>query len=351
MALPEQIRKQTEAVQELYKQLNGDGTNGDGATPPADGGTPPTEPVNTSTPTADENAATDNAAQPPSDEHANSGGKDAEETLTQKYRTLQGMYNAEVPRLHSQNKELSGRLQQMEQLLATISAQQSTGRPMAGGQSQIEPLVTDKDQEEYGESLDVMRRVTREELIPVAQKIAQIDRLLQQLQVNVVPQVKNLAQRQAMTAEQQFWADLTTVVPNWRDINEDDDFKTWLLEVDPLTGISRQTILEDAQGNLDVRRVGNFFRSWLEITGQANVAQNTRRNVSASELERQVAPGKGRSAGAPTGNAAKTYSPDDIRTFFDAVRQGKYKGREAERDRIERDIFAAQRDGRITVNA
>ncbi len=351
MALPEQIRKQTEAVQELYKQLNGDGTNGDGATPPADGGTPPTEPVNTSTPTADENAATDNAAQPLSDEHANSGGKDAEETLTQKYRTLQGMYNAEVPRLHSQNKELSGRLQQMEQLLATISAQQSTGRPMAGGQSQIEPLVTDKDQEEYGESLDVMRRVTREELIPVAQKIAQIDRLLQQLQVNVVPQVKNLAQRQAMTAEQQFWADLTTVVPNWRDINEDDDFKTWLLEVDPLTGISRQTILEDAQGNLDVRRVGNFFRSWLEITGQANVAQNTRRNVSASELERQVAPGKGRSAGAPTGNAAKTYSPDDIRTFFDAVRQGKYKGREAERDRIERDIFAAQRDGRITVNA
>lgn len=351
MALPEQIRKQTEAVQELYKQLNGDGTNGDGATPPADGGTPPTEPVNTSTPTADENAATDNAAQPPSDEHANSGGKDAEETLTQKYRTLQGMYNAEVPRLHSQNKELSGRLQQMEQLLATISAQQSTGRPMAGGQSQIEPLVTDKDQEEYGESLDVMRRVTREELIPVAQKIAQIDRLLQQLQVNVVPQVKNLAQRQAMTAEQQFWADLTTVVPNWRDINEDDDFKTWLLEVDPLTGISRQTILEDAQGNLDVRRVGNFFKSWLEITGQANVAQNTRRNVSASELERQVAPGKGRSAGAPTGNAAKTYSPDDIRTFFDAVRQGKYKGREAERDRIERDIFAAQRDGRITVNA
>jgi len=351
MALPEQIRKQTEAVQELYKQLNGDGTNGDGATPPADGGTPPNEPVGNSTPPADENAATNNAAQPPSDEHANGGGKDAEDTLNQKYRTLQGMYNAEVPRLHQQNKELTGRLQQMEQLLATISAQQATGRPVSGAQPQIEPLITDKDQEEYGESLDVMRRVTREELIPVAQKIVQIERMLQQLQVNVVPQVKNLAQRQAMTAEQQFWSDLATMVPNWKDINEDDDFKTWLLEVDPLTGISRQTYLEDAQNNLDVRRVGNFFRSWLELTGQANVAQNTRRNVSASELERQVAPGKGRSAGAPTGTAAKMYSPDDIRNFFNDVRQGKYKGREAERDRIERDIFAAQRDGRITVNA
>ena len=30
MALPEQIRKQTEAVQELYKQINGDDNNGEG---------------------------------------------------------------------------------------------------------------------------------------------------------------------------------------------------------------------------------------------------------------------------------------------------------------------------------
>jgi hypothetical protein len=73
--------------------------------------------------------------------------------------------------------------------------------------------------------------------------------------------------------------------------------------------------------------------------------------VSASELERQVAPGKGRSTGNPTGTNAKTYSPDDIKNFFNDVRQGKYKGREAERDRIERDIFAAQRENRITVNA
>ena len=50
-------------------------------------------------------------------------------------------------------------------------------------------------------------------------------------------------------------------------------------------------------------------------------------------------------------NNGKTYSPDDIKLFFNDVRSGKYRGREAERDRIERDIFAAQRDGRITVNA
>lgn len=345
MALPEQIRKQTEAVQELYKQLNGDGTNGEEQNSSADGGTPPAENTNAPAASADEYSATDNAAQSSSNEHTNDDGKGSEETLNQKYRTLQGMYNAEVPRLHSQNKELTGRLQQMEQLLATLSAQSARRQP------QIEALITEKDQEEYGESLDVMRRVSREELIPVAQKIAQLEGMIRQLSANVVPQVQAVAQRQAMSAEQQFWAALTDAVPNWRDINDSDAFQSWMLDIDPLTGIVRQTILEDAQRNLDVRRVGSFFKSWLEFTGQANVAQNTRRAAPASELERQVAPGRSRNTGAPSNSNARTYSPADIQKFFNDVRSGKYKGREQERDRIERDIFAAQRDGRIVANA
>jgi hypothetical protein len=32
------------------------------------------------------------------------------------------------------------------------------------------------------------------------------------------------------------------------------------------------------------------------------------------------------------------------------VRKGVYRGRETERDRIERDIFAAQRENRIVAN-
>lgn len=350
MALPEQIRKQTEAVQELYKQLNGDENNGNEATPPADGNTSPSE--NTAQPApADESAVSNNAAQPQGNEQTPSGtGQEDDpnsETYAQKWRTLQGMYNAEVPRLHSQNRELNGRVQQMEQLLASLSQQSS----QPAQQTQVAPLVTENDVQEYGDSLDVMRRVTREELYPVAQKIAQLDQIIRSLQTSVVPQVQAVAHRQAMTAEQQFWSDLSSAAPNWREINDDHAFQSWLLEIDPLTGISRQTYLEDAQRILDVRRVASFFQTWNELTGKANVAQNTRRTATASELERQVAPGRSKNTGTPANSNAKTYSPDDIKGFFNDVRSGKYRGREAERDRIERDIFAAQRDGRITVNA
>jgi hypothetical protein len=126
------------------------------------------------------------------------------------------------------------------------------------------------------------------------------------------------------------------------------------MQVDPLTGITRQVYLEDAQRALDARRVSQFFRTWLEANGQAAVAQTNgqrKPSAAASELERQVAPGRSKNPGAPNSNKGKVYTPQDITNFFNDVKQGRYKGKEQERDRIERDIFAAQRENRIQTNA
>lgn len=344
MAIPEQIRKQTEAVQQLYQQLNPDDNTGEPTS--ADGTVTPVE-NRDNTPLADANSASNNAAPSSANEHKSDDDNLPEETIVQKYKTLQGMYNAEVPRLHQQNREMSNRVQQMEQLLASLSAQQTS----AQSQQIVEKIVTDKDVEEYGESLDVMRKVSREELIPMEQRFAQMEQMFRQMQTNVVPQVQAVAQRQQVSAEQGFWAELTSVVPNFRQINDNDAFQSWLLSADPLTGITRQTYLDDAQRSLDAKRVANFFRAWLESTGQAAVAQSTGR-AQNSELEKQVTPGRSRNTGVPaTTNQGKMYSPQDIQKFFNDVRTGKYKGREPERDRIERDIFAAQRENRIQVNA
>lgn len=342
MAIPEQVRKQSEAVQELYKQLNGETGTGDNAEAGQE-----SVGAGTDASMADENA-NDNAAQVSGDEHT-TGTSNTEdensETYAQRWRSLQGSYNATV----RQKTELEQRVTQMEQLLASLSAQQSATSVSAQTQEQPQRLVSDQEADEYGESIDVMRKVSREELIPVAQRLAQIEGLLQQMQANVVPQVQAVAQRQQVSAEQQFWSDLTSYVPNWREVNDNDGFQSWLLDVDPLTGMARQTYLEEAQRSLDAHRVSAFFRTWLESTGQASVAQST--PAISNELEKQVAPGRSRGAASPASKQPKTYSPDDIKKFFNEVRLGKYKGREQERDRVERDIFAAQREGRIVVNA
>lgn len=340
MAIPEQIRKQTAAVQELYKQLN--------AEPAGEENADANEASAESAPPADESVE-NNAAPSPVVEQKSGDDKASEDTVLQKYKTLQGMYNAEVPRLHQQNREMQQRIQQMEQLLASVSQQPSQS---AAQVPTTEKYVTEQDVAEYGDSLDMMRKVSKEELHPLYQRIASLESTLKQLHSSVVPQVQAVAQRQAVSAEQQFWSDLSVAVPNWREINDNDAFQSWLLDVDPLTGIARQTYLEDAQRAQDARRVANFFRTWLEISGQAPVAHSSERaNSSASELEKQVAPGRSRSAGTPPASKAKMYTPTDISKFFDDVRAGKYKGREQDRSRIERDIFAAQREGRIQPNA
>ena len=337
MALPEQIRKQSEAVQQLYAQMNPDpDAEGEGEGEAAGEGAPAG---------ADEQQ-TNAATQPVAEQKT--GGED--DVLVQKYKTLQGMFNAEVPRLQGKTREQEQRIQQLEQLLASVAQQQQQQQQKAAEPQTPAALISAAEAEEYGQSLDVMRRVSREELAPLMQRFSRIEGMLQQLQQTqstVVPQLQQVQQRQAVSAEQQFWADLTGAVSTWREVNDNPDFQQWLLQADPLTGITRQTYLEDAQRALDAQRVANFFRTWLEMTGPA-VAQTNGRANPQSELERQVAPGKSKNTGTPAANKGKTITRADITNFYRDVSQGVYKGRDEERARIEKDIFAAQREDRIS---
>ena len=331
MTLPAQVRRQTEAVNKLYAELNN---------APADNPAETDEVVVAGVEVA---APSDRDVAPVPQPTEPVVETDEEETFEKKFRTLQGKYTAEVPRLHSEKRELTNRVQQLENLIASLS------QKPAQEQTPAQKLVTDQDLADYGDSIDVMRRVFREEMSSKDTELDELRQLVRQMQGTVVPQVHQLSQNYAVSNEQRFWADLQAAVPDWQDINTNKEFQEWLLEVDQLTGVARQTYLDDAQRQLDARRVANFFSAWKGMSGVSE-ARTHREAQATSELERQVAPGKGRSGGTKTQGEARTYSSDDIRKFFADVQRGKYRGKEAERDRIERDIFAAQREGRI-VNA
>ena len=147
------------------------------------------------------------------------------------------MYNAEVPTLRKQVKEQSQRLQQLEQLLAAAPAPSGQSEPEA---YTPKTYVSTNEVEEYGGSIDVMRKVSKEELDPMAYELQQLREQVQSLQTTVLPQVESVVQQQSASAEQVFWAELSRSVPNWQEINANPDFHTWLLETDPLTGQTRQ---------------------------------------------------------------------------------------------------------------
>lgn len=313
MAIPEQVRKQMEVVEQHYKPGEGQPDAAD-ATPVEQGAAP-------------------ESVTPPAEPAAQGADKAEYEALKQRYRTLQGMYNAEVPKLQTQNRELAARVTQMEQLLATAAAPAT--------QKQAAPVVTQADIDEYGESLDVMRRVYQEQNAALMDEIASMRSTIQQLQSNVVPEVQRVAQKQAESVEQQFWADLERQVPHWKTVNNDPAFHEWLLQTDPLTGVQRQVFLEDAQRSADAGRVANVFNIWMSQTKPAKP------NGAASELQKQVAPGRSRATVPTQQSVGKEFTRAEVRAFYSDVAKGVYAGREDERAAVERDIFSAQAEGRI----
>ena len=336
MAIPKQVQKQSEEVQALYKELNEEST--EAQAPPAEAAVEESVEASVQEPS---DSAVEQAPQSEANEQSTSDTQ-AKDNWQQKYKSLQGMYNADVPRLNAQNRELSSRVSQLEGLLSTTQSQ-----PVQQPSSPSEPLITEDDVKEYGDSIDIMRKAAREEVAKANSRVSQLEAQIQQLQ-GVVPKVQQVQAQQQQNSEQAFWAKISSAVPNWNDVNNNPDFQSWLLDIDPLTGITRQTYLEDAQKQLDAGRVINFFNTWGKANGNSNNAQTTRKTQN-SQLQRQVAPGRSRSNGAVVSGDSPTYSRADISQFFADVREGKFKGRDDERGRIERDIFAAQSEGRIVT--
>jgi hypothetical protein len=325
MSVPSQVRRQAEAVAEHFANLN-----------KVDPGQAQADAPNQ--PTPDEPADQVDLTQAPPAAPPQSNAGNQVDTWEQRYKSLQGMFNAEVPRLTADNRELKAQVAQLQELMSSMTSKSK--EPV----NQERPkYVTDSDVADYGDSIEVMRRVFREETTALTEKIAELEDQNLSLRASVLPRVEQMATAQATRADQQFWDGLTAQVPDWMQVNANPDFQSWLLELDTMTGRTRQDFLVEAQSNLDANRVAYFFKAWAGGNGAA-AEQKPRK--SSSELEAQIAPGRSRSGGAPTGGA-KTYTPQDIQQFFKDVSHGVYKGRDEERNRIEADIFAAQREGRI----
>jgi hypothetical protein len=149
---------------------------------------------------------------------------------------------------------------------------------------------------------------------------------------NLQAQNNHLQQQLAQEQRHRLDAQVAELVPDYQTIDEDPAFHDYLLRVDQLSGRVRQALLNDAIKKGSAERCAAFFHGF----------QN----------EHEASPGGsvGASARRPRPAASKPiYTPAQIKAFYEAKRRGAYQGRESEADRIERDMFDAQRTNRIAM--
>jgi len=286
-------------------------------------------------------------------------------TAEQRFKVLQGKYNAEVPRLHKTVQEKDRELEQMRNQLASTQALLA-GLAQPPQLQPDQPLVTQKEVQEFGPDLiDVVRRVAREEVVPRVRTLEEQFRPVAQTVQQMAPVVQQTQQESQKTAaelaHERMCDGLDDMVPTWEQINNSPAFLEWLDQQDPYTGQKRGAMLTQAYGNGDVPRVANFFTGFMKEhaavapTGQQQAPTPTGQTQPGTpqvSLASLAAPGTGVggpvSAGAPpeSGNQ-RVYSGAEIRAFYADVQKGLYRSRAAEKEAIERDIFNAQKQGRI----
>jgi phage shock protein A len=313
MALPKAVQQQLEEADRIVADINGEKTGEDSSE---------TNPVN-------QQVDQDIQADPPlndlpPDNTVSQETKQPEvpeEKWAHKYHTLKGMYDAEVPRLHSQVREMQTQIQQLIADKAAVEATKVEQKQV------VESLITEQDKEAFGPDLiDLIERATESKVGTLREREAQLG---------------SVSERQVVSDKDRFLAGLGQQVSDWEALNVDQGFLAWLQQVDPVYGVPRQAALSNAYEVLDVTRVANIFKAYKQTLPQTPAPSKAKQ-----ELQRQVAPTRTRSTTTPSDNVNdKIFTNQDIEQFYNDWRRGFYDEQEAAD--MEKQIHTAIAEGRI----
>lgn len=257
-----------------------------------------------------------------------------------KYKSMKGRFD----RSQGQIQQLSDQIQSLQNVIASLQASQAAA-PAAESYAP-ERFLTPEEESDYGQDfLNVVGKKAKEELLPIVKqyeaKIAQLEQ-----------QLKGVGGYMQQDARQRMLSILSERVPEWEVLNKNETFLNWLQLPDMYSGAIRHNLLKEAYERNDAPRVAAFFQGFL-----AEEAATRPATADAGETEGAVAPkvdpmtlaapGRAKSAAAAAPAEKPFFTSAQIAKFYTDVNAGKFRGREAEKNKLEAQIFEAQREGRI----
>jgi hypothetical protein len=273
----------------------------------------------------------------PKAEPVTSRGNDDDQSWEHRYKSMKGRYD----RSEAQIRNMSDQILSLQNILASMES----APPATKSEVSAERFITPEEENDYGSDfLNVVGKRAKEEMLPIVKgyeaKIAELEAKL----VGVNGYVEQ-------DAKSRMESSLDSRVPNWRDVNFDPNFISWLKLPDPYSGAIRHELLKAAYSRNDTPRVLAFFNGFLAEEAAVDPASTeTGRSQAPAKpsLENFAAPGRAKTAAASGAPAEKpNFTRAQIAKFYAESAAGKFRGKEAEKNRIEAQIFEAEREGRI----
>jgi hypothetical protein len=319
MALPRQVEAQLRELEALEKQL------AEGQNPaPAEPNQPPAEPPQDPQPAPTEPKPVEPTPTP-------TEPVVAEEKWEQKYKTLKGMYDAEVPRLHADMRDLKAQMDNLRKAAETKPVEPAKPKT-------AEKLVTDADVEAFGSDLiEVQRKVARE----VA---AEFRGELDTMRAENEKLREQLSSTDTQVSEASFEQRLYRMVPDFAAVNTDPKWINWLNEIDPLLRAPRSSVAQQAFNRGDAEGVAHYVSLFRQtITPVEPTADKT------NELELQIQPNRSATSTPPTSQKGKVYTNADIEKMFRKATDLGIKGQTDAAKKLEAEIDAAFMENRVTA--
>jgi uncharacterized coiled-coil protein SlyX len=320
MALPKQVQAQLAEVEEIEKQLAQDeNPKKEGLAIVEDTKVEVTEEQPTEEPVIEEVKPTDTSDGVPDE-------------FKQKYSTLKGKYDAEVPRLHQQVRELT------EQLGSIQKGMEDAKKAETEKPKEKVSYITDADREEYGDDLiDFQRRVAKEVSQEYDGRFEQQEKVIAELR----EQVSSTGNQ---VGEMGFTQKLNVLVPGFDQLDNDERWVSWLNEYDPMSRGPRRDQAQGAFDRGDADSVAHYVKLFRESVDPVDQTKSNRQ----AELEKQVTPNRSASTSASKSLVgSKIYSAKQMDKAWAKNKALNTKGKYDEAAKLEAELTAAYMEGRV----
>ena len=313
--LPREVEKQGEEAERLQKEIAEAGKTGEEKLPEEKKETPAQAPKKT-----EESKKEDKEKKKPAEVKADEvkpGEGDVD--WQQKYLVLQGKYDAEVPQLRNNVADLKVIADDANQTIANLNTMvvekkgedPDPDKEKLASTDQSTELKTE-DFEGYGDEMI--------DLINTVKGLATENKSLK-------GKVENLTSRQVVSAEDTFYDSMDAAVSDWVTINKTPEFLEWLSEVDPLSGLPRQKLLDGASKGLDATRVThifNLFKADQGIGASSETSPKETDTDTKGDLKNQVIPDStGSTDSDPDGGKKPTVTAAQVKKAVHDFQTGR----------------------------
>lgn len=319
MTLPRKVQEQADRSDALLDSLkNGQQPNKapEPATTPAPA-SPPAQPADTQPPEPTPPEA------PPQDSPAAPAPEPS--PWEHRYKTLEGKYRAEVPRLV---RELKAQQARNDELAAEIAALKS--KPAVPAQS--EPAGPDESMIDP----DLLAVIKANAMKAARQEVSGLRPDVEKIKAE---RAKREAENEVANRRAEFISDLDDLVPGWKEIDNDVAFHAWLADFDE-SGNQRQETLMRAINSFHAAGAARIFNAFA----RSRPAATPQREHPAPPARLQV---PDRAGGAPSTKAPqkRVFTNAEIQAFYRDAALGRYTDEQT--NEIEREIREASQEGRI----